>query len=158
MTPALIAALRQCVADHGWPAVRRQLAARRLGLPAPPEELESISWEDLAERLDGAPQEHLGATIALIPRPLIEAEQERHGIPEPLWRLLIEERDRQVRAAVRRLPLLEKRVIRLHYWEDVPLTRMTEAVGSTTVSSVSRIHRRALGQLRRLLTTREAHA
>ena len=79
-----------------------------------------------------------------------EVDELRSSLPGPLEALLRQERDRQVRVAVRRLPFREQRVVRLHYWHRSPF-RVIGAELGVTVSLVDQVHQQALGHLRRLL-------
>lgn len=71
--------------------------------------------------------------------------------PTQLYRLLVEERDRQVRQAVSRLSPLEYRVILLRYWEEKMWVDIARERG-VSPTRIGQIHCRALGRLRVMLT------
>lgn len=69
--------------------------------------------------------------------------------PLPLEVAMREERNGLVRGAVAALPLLEKKVIRLYYWEGIRFSHMRDLGFSS--SYLSLVHRRALTRLRGIL-------
>lgn len=77
------------------------------------------------------------------PEPICQA-------PGPLAVLLAQECRLQVRQVVRRLPLLEKRVVRLHYWRGVGLGQMRPVLGLSVTVALA-VHRSALGRLKSML-------
>ena len=61
-----------------------------------------------------------------------------------------------VRALVDRLPERERQVIERHYFEDGSFVKLREDLGHVSKSWVSRLHGRALGNLRQMIRTDNA--
>lgn len=140
LSPAAVADLRACAQKWGVEGVLEEARLRREHLGNP--------WGGRGEwsSLDApvvftADAEH---TQDRTPQELIDPD------PDGLQELILEERVRLVNRAVRQLPLPEKRVIRLIYWDEYSLVGVGRALGFSG-SRAQQIHHSALDRLRRWL-------
>lgn len=69
------------------------------------------------------------------------------GSPDPLGWLLAEERRRQVRVALERLPRRDAEILLLKYTEDLSYQQLAQRLGTSTSAVEARLHR-ARGRLR----------
>ena len=140
LSPESVADLRACAEKYGAAAVLAEARRRRQQFLDPQLSLPGHDSLD-APGVISAIAEKVGSRLEQRLPPELVAP------PPQLRSVLMAERVRWVAKAVRQLPLPEKRVIRLRYWDELPL-RTVGAMMGFTASRAAQVHQQALGRLR----------
>lgn len=141
LSPQSVADLRACAEKYGVAAVLAEARLRRQQFLDPRLSLPDKNSLD-ASAVVAAIESRVGAEIGQLLPPELTIP------PAQLDTLLSEERVWWVNKAVKQLPLTEKRVVRLRYWEQLSLEKIGEVVGFTK-QRADQVHQQALVRLRR---------
>lgn len=144
LSPESVADLRACAEKYGVEAVLAEARQRR--------------QEFLDPQLNLPDKHSLDALVVNTTAGGYCSEVEQRLPPElvvqpPQLKLVLSaERQRWVNRAVRQLPLSEKRVVRMRYWEEMPLREIARVMGFS-ISRSDQVHKQALSRLRQWFYT-----
>jgi len=140
------AALRDCGERYGADEVLEQLRHRRAGYP------ELGEMESLDRLIEGYESSDSNEGFRCIDTKTAQALADPETLVEPpQWTaLLLDDRKQRVQRAVRQLPLPEKRVVRMRYWEELSFRVIALYLGFST-DRAEHLHCAALARLRNML-------